>query len=134
MQAMSYGYKRKGKFIDSKSVWELDFMIFLFTFYEVISVLWSRSQVLRVNPVRLKSFYCVFFIRMIFFSISSFNNEFIENEFHNLFWFSFLVLASLMIWIVSFVSWLGLIFFSYEVISVLWFGLWVDKITQNWLK
>jgi hypothetical protein len=39
MQAMSYGYKRKGKFIDSKSVWELGFMIFLFTFYEVISVL-----------------------------------------------------------------------------------------------
>jgi len=30
-------------------------------------------------------FIVFFFIRMIFFSISSFNNEFIENEFHNLF-------------------------------------------------
>jgi hypothetical protein len=61
-----------------------DFILFL------LFMRLSRSYDLRhrfCELTRLDSshFIVFFFIRMIFFSISSFNNEFIENELHNLF-------------------------------------------------
>ena len=51
--------------------------LFWFTFYNVVLVSWPDSWVLRVNFIKIKSFYYV--ILFIYFQVSSFNNKLIEN-------------------------------------------------------
>ena len=87
-------------------IWFIGIKFHNFFLYKVISISWPELQVWWVSL----SFFC-HFLKLIFYHISSFNG-WLKIKLHNLFWFAF-----------------------YKVISVLWFGsrtLWINPIHPSY--
>jgi hypothetical protein len=59
-----------------------------FVFYEVILILWLRSCIFRVNPYRLRLFYCVMFLYWFFSHFQHLTISLLKIKLHNLFWFT----------------------------------------------
>jgi len=104
--------------------------LFQFVFYEVISVLWHRSQVCELTWIDPGHFIVFFFSYWFFFQCHYPTINLLWIVLHNLFWFYFYDIFSVSrpsLWVWQVNSYYFLVF--YEVISVSWPGLWVDKLT-----